>query len=358
MLNSLGEKAKADLGRFVEEIYPKLEKYWDGEIAESFGFNETQKALVRKMLLHSKAHNLLGGKRIRGAFVYYGYLLGKGEVDERVWKAAESIELVHTALLMHDDFMDEDKLRRGKPTTQEYFADGDKHYGNSMAVDDGDAVLCMGFELLLSCGMDDSRVRPAMKQLLRGISNTALGQAYDISLPKSGELTEKKIMDLHRAKTAIYTYENPLFIGAILAGLDEKILAILHDYSMKGGVAFQLQDDILGMYGDEEKTGKSANSDLLQGKSTMLIVNALEGSKEQQEAVLAAWGNKEATAEQIEGAKRAVKESGAYEHSLKVARELAKEAADEAKRLRGKGLNDEAIDFIEGIAEYMVEREV
>ena len=198
-----------------------------------------------------------------------------------------------------------------------------------------------------------------MKQFLRGITNTAYGQAYDCSLPKSGDLTEEKVLSLHKAKTAIYTYENPLFIGAILGGMGEEVTDILHEYSMKGGLAFQLQDDILGLFGDEEKTGKSANSDLIQGKSTLLIIKALEtGTEEQRESIRKAWGNREASEEEIAGAKKAIMESGSYDHSVSVAKKFAMEAVEEAKKLRSLGLNDEAVDFIEGVAEYMVDREV
>ncbi|KKU30194.1 MAG: hypothetical protein UX41_C0008G0009 [Candidatus Collierbacteria bacterium GW2011_GWE1_46_18] len=360
MLNeALGEKAKKTLIGFVEKINPMLEKYWDDEISNSFGFNETQQQLVKKMLLHARSHNLVGGKRIRGAFVYYGYGLGEAVVDERIWKAAMAVELVHTALLMHDDFMDEDKLRRGKPTTHEYFAKGDKHYGEAMAVNVGDAVLCLGYEMLMDCGFESDRVIRAMEKLLRGITNTTYGQAYDVSLPKSGDMTEEKVMSLHKAKTAIYTYENPLFIGGILGGLGEKELSILHEYSMKGGVAFQLQDDILGIYGESEKTGKSDDSDLLQGKSTLLIIKAMEmGNSEQKSAIGDVWGNKVASALQIELAKKAIKDSGSYEYSVKVAKRLAREAVIEARKLREWDMNSNSVDFIEGVAEYMVDREV
>ena len=109
------------------------------------------------------------------------------------------MELVHAALLMHDDFMDEDQTRRGGPTTHMYFGGG--HYGDSMAVDIGDALLCLGFELV-----ED-------KEILRAIVNTAYGQAYDVSLEKFGKWTEDDVLTMHKAKTAIYTYENPLFIG-------------------------------------------------------------------------------------------------------------------------------------------------
>ncbi len=356
-INDLGQTAKEKLIAFVGEMDQKLRKYWEEELALNFGFNETQRELVRKMLLHGKEHNLRKAKRLRGSFVYYGYKLGGGEVDDRVWKAAESVELVHTALLMHDDFMDQDKVRRGLPTTHEYFGGG--HYGDTMAVNVGDAVLCLGYERFLNCGFEQEKVVKAMRKFLRGITNTAYGQAYDTSLPMLGEMTEEKVMSLHRAKTAIYTYENPLLIGAILADLSEEVQKILSDYSVDGGIAFQLQDDILGVFGDEEKTGKSANSDLLQGKVTLLIVSVMEkGTEEQKEAVKKVWGKLEAEISDIERAKKAIKESGSYTYSVEVAKEYAVKAAEIATKLRNRGLRDEAIDYLEGIARYMVQREV
>lgn len=362
--DTLAITAKETLMGFAKEMDSRLEQYWDSEINNNFGFNETQKILVRKMLLHAKEHNLRPAKRVRAAFVMYGYLLGQKNqklemVDERVWRAAEAVEIIHTALLMHDDFMDQDKVRRGLPTTQVFFGEMDGHYGDSMAVNTGDALLCLGYERLLTCGFEPDRVQRAMKQLFRGIANTAFGQAYDMSLPKLGELTEEKVMSLHAAKTAIYTYENPLFIGAILADLSQEVLEVLHDYSMSGGVGFQLQDDVLGVFGDEEKTGKSVDSDLLQGKVTLLIVKVMkDGTQEQKDIVQKLWGKLVANKGDIELAKKAIVDSGSCEYSVEVAKRMSQEAANLTTKLRGLGLNDEAVDYLEGIERYMVEREV
>lgn len=348
--NSLGELART--------MDMRLEKYWDGELEKNFGFEESQKKLVRDVLLHAKEHNLRPAKRVRAAFVYYGYLLGD-EPGEEIWKVMEGVELVQTALLMHDDFMDEDKLRRGLPTTHEFFAKGDKHYGDSMAVNVGDAVLCLGYERVLECGLNRERVLAAAKVLMRGIANTAFGQMYDVTLPKLGDLTEEKVLAVHRTKTAIYTFQNPLIMGGVLAGLDREVLEILKDYSHKGGVAFQLQDDVLGMFGKTEKTGKSNDSDLLQGKSTLLIAKTLElGNEEQKKNLLCAWGKKEATKQEISKAKEAIKNSGSLEYSVSKARDLAKEAMGVAEKLRKLSLNNEAVDDLIWIAEFIVSREI
>jgi len=358
-LNNLAEKAKKSLIDFVGVCDNRLMKYWDQEISRSFGYNESQKDLVKKMLLHAEEHNLRPAKRLRASFVVCGYLLGRKEMDERVWLAAESVELVHTALLMHDDFTDMDIVRRGKPTTHVYFGEGDTHYGNSMAVYVGDTVLCLGFERLLMAGFDGEKTKKVMRQMLRGITNTAFGQSYDVTLPKLGDLTEEKVISLHRAKTAIYTYENPLLIGAILADISEEAMNLLIDYSVYGGVAFQLQDDILGVFGDEEKTGKSANSDILQGKVTLLAAKVMElGDDKDKEDFLKVWGKRDSVFEEIELGKEAIKKSGSYAYSVDLAKKMAKKAAECANKLRSLGLNTEAIDYLEGVALYMVDREV
>ena len=356
--NSLGTKAKNKLIKLANNIDQRLEKYWDGEIGKGFGFEKSQKKIIRKVLLHAKEHNLRSAKRIRAAFVYYGYLLSGEKPNEELWKVMEGIELVQTALLTHDDFMDEDLLRRGLPTSQVYFGNGDKHYGDSMAVSVGDVVLCLGYERVLECGLDRKKVLEAGKILMRGIANTAFGQIYDVTLPKLGELTEEKVLTVHRTKTAIYTFQNPLIIGGVLAGLSSEVLNILIEYSYKGGVAFQLQDDVLGMFGETSKTGKSVDSDLLQGKSTLLIAKTLElGNEEQKQSLMGAWGNKEATKQQIQNAKEAIRESGSYEYSMNKARVMANEAVVIAENLSKYKLNREVIDFLKGIAMYIVNRE-
>lgn len=356
MHTDLAVKAKETLENFVPVIDKRLAEYFDREIKLGFGFNQRQKSVVRNMLLHAKEHNLRPAKRLRGSFVYYGYLLGKNRVTESVWTAALAVEVVHTALLMHDDFMDRDIVRRGGPTTHKYFEakTNNPHYGNSMAVDAGDAVLCAGFDLL--AGVAGKKV---MGQMLRAIVNTAHGQAYDITLETLNRWREDDVINLHKAKTAIYTYENPLKIGGMMAEIPEQALGILHNYAMDGGVAFQLQDDILGVFGTPEKTGKSADSDLLQGKCTMLVLKVFnDGTNGQQSAVRKVWGKLKAARKDLDDAKQAIIDSGSLKYSNDLARKYAAKAAKTASFLRSLNLNSEAIDYIQGIAEYMVNRKV
>lgn len=357
--DSLALRAKNKLMDLVGKVDSRLEVFWEKEIEKDFGYDMEQKKLVKRMLSHAWEHNLRTGKRLRASFVYYGYLLGGKKVTEGVWLAMEAVELVHTALLIHDDFMDEDKLRRGKITTQEYFASGDKHFGESMAVNTGDAVLCLGYERLMSCGLNEGKVGEAMRWLLKGITQTAFGQAYDMGLTKMDKVGSENIIALHKAKTALYTYETPLMIGAILGGVDEQVKKLLTEYSMTGGVAFQMQDDILGVFGDSQETGKSNDSDLLQGKHTLLTTRLMEvGSEEQKKALSRVWGKKKAGKEDLNLAKQAIKDSGAYDYSVKVARELMEQSLRTVDEMRQLMVNMEAVDYLEGIARYLLKREV
>ncbi len=359
MVGSLGQKAKKTLQEFVPEMDAKIRERFEIEIEKNFGFNERQKKLNREILEHAKEYILRPTKRLRGSFVYYGWKLGRdtplrtvlsrgwGEVG---WNAAIGIELVHAALLMHDDVMDRDEIRRGGPTTHKYYEKrygSDAHFGEAMAVGVGDIVLCLGFNLLASCENHKSTIK-----MLSGIVQTGYGQAFDMVLERERGWAEDDIIALHKAKTAIYTYDIPLFVGGSLAGLSGEALKILHDYAMDGGVAFQLQDDILGVYGDDVKTGKLGYRDIKEGKVTLLFV------KSKNERLKELWGKKDITINEVREARRIIEKTGSLEYSRKLAREYAARAAKTAERLRKLELDREAIDYIQGIAEYMVEREV
>jgi geranylgeranyl pyrophosphate synthase len=225
---------------------------------------------------------------------------------------------------------------------------GDLHLGEAMAINAGILLQALGYELLAKCGSSDALVK-----MLRGVTNTAYGQSYDAMLEFGKIWAEEDIIALHKAKTAIYTYENPLLIGAYLADLGPEVRTILSDYAMDGGVAFQLQDDILGVFGTPEKTGKSADSDLKQGKCTLLVLKAFDRPEVQK-----VWGDMQATRADLDAAKQVIIDSGSLTYSRDLAKKYAQKAATTANKLRDLKLNPEAIDYIQGVAEYMVTREV
>lgn len=361
------KKAKQDLLDFVIKIDKELEKYFDAEIAHPMGVNGDQIKLSLNILKHIKEHNLRPAKRLRGAFVYYGYKLFSENDLKEVLKVSTSIELIHTGLLMHDDFMDQDDTRRGKPTTHEYYKNyhiknrfrfDALHYGESMAVNVGDHALLAGYEIVGKSNFNSELKVAAITRALRGVIKTGLGQSVDVTLENRNIAKEKDIIDLHHSKTAIYTYENPLHIGAILAGAKSSDLDLISRYAIPGGVAFQLQDDILGLYGNPEKTGKPAHSDLRQGKMTLLIIKALEfGDKNQQKRLKQIWGKRDLTESEANEARKIVKETGSLKYSHEVSVQWAKKAQKAIPEMYKRKWNKEAVKYLDGIAQYMVERD-
>lgn len=360
--------AKQTLKKFVSRIDKHLANYFEGEIKNAFGVSKKEKKLSKQIWEHIKEHNLRPAKRIRGSFIYYGYKLLGGENDTAIVDAAMSIELIHTALLIHDDIMDQDDTRRGLPTTHKHFSTVHKrnrhrfdpnHFGNSMAINTGDIALLAGYQLLGKSNFPEKLRIRALNQTLRGIINTGIGQAYDVTLEALGKATEQDIIDLHYAKTGIYTYENPLHIGALLAGAKESDLKVISEYAMPGGIAFQLQDDILGLFGNPEKTGKPAHSDLRQGKITLLIIKAIENATRKQFVQLNRyWGNRDLTESGANIVREIVRETGSLEYSKKISIKWAKKAQDAIAMMRKNAWNKEAIDYLDGITQYMIEREV
>jgi geranylgeranyl diphosphate synthase type I len=228
-----------------------------------------------------------------------------------------------------------------------------------MAVTAGDVALMVGFEILGKSDFNNSLKIQAVNRTLRGITNTAFGQTYDITLEGKGVAFEKDITDLHLAKTAIYTYENPLHIGAILAGAKKKDLEVISKYAISGGVAFQLQDDILGLFGDPVKTGKPVHSDLRQGKMTLLIIKALEwGSKKQVKRLKSIWGKRDLIEKEANEVRKIVVDTGSLDYSKKVSIKWAQKAQKAIPYMHRRKWNKKAVEYLDGIAQYMIEREM
>ena len=167
-------------------------------------------------------------------------------------------------------------------------------------------------------------------------------------------LTEHDILTIHRYKTARYTTEGPLQMGAVLAGAGNDAQKAMSAYALPLGQAFQLQDDLLGVFGKEAETGKSTDADLKQGKRTLLVVKALEwGSAAQRAALQSALGNAAASDEQIAAARQALAASGARRYC----QERAIMLADEARNaLLGGTLKTDCQDFLLGLVDFVVER--
>lgn len=264
-----------------------------------------------------------GGKRFRGAFCYWGFrAVATPDADEQqaLLRACAALELLHASALVHDDFMDASDTRRGRPSTHRSFEaehlkagwTGDaEQYGAAAAILLGDLLLTWSDELLRRCGLPLDRVSPAMEVFDICRSEVVAGQFLDVSVQARGRADVETAMTVLRYKSAKYSIERPLHIGAALAGGGPDVLATLTGFGLPLGEAFQLRDDQLGVFGDSEVTGKPAGDDLVEGKRTVLVALALDGVAAERAEVLDQALGTALGADQVEELRTLIIESGA-----------------------------------------------
>ncbi len=230
-----------------------------------------------------------GGKRLRSAFCWWGYRAVRPEpTDEApLLRACAALELLHASALMHDDVLDASDTRRGAPSTHRLFEGRHREagwrgepgpYGTAAAILLGDLLLTWSDELLRRCGLPPDVVERAMLVLDVCRSEVIAGQFLDVSVQARGAADVDAAMSVLRYKSAKYSVERPLHVGAALAGADQQVLDDLTAFGLPLGEAFQLRDDLLGVFGDPSVTGKPAGDDLVEGKRTVLVALALDAA--------------------------------------------------------------------------------
>lgn len=229
-----------------------------------------------------------GGKHLRPAFCYCGWRAAGGAPDSAgIVRAASSLEWLQASALVHDDVMDDSDVRRGRPSAHRSFESrhrdanwvGDaQQFGVGGAILLGDLMLSWCGEMFDSCGLDRGRIVDASHYLDLCKSEVVGGQFLDLVGQSTGVNSIEQAMRIVRFKSAKYTVERPLHIGATLAGGDSDLIAALSAIGIPLGEAFQLRDDVLGVFGDPDVTGKPAGDDLREGKRTVLLARAFENS--------------------------------------------------------------------------------
>ncbi|GLW57277.1 polyprenyl synthetase family protein [Kitasatospora phosalacinea] len=232
-----------------------------------------------------------GGKRLRPAFCYWGWRAAGGASDEPgIERAAAALELLQASALVHDDLMDRSDTRRGLPAVHRRFENlhraggwrGDREqYGASAAVLLGDLLLIWCDELFQRSGLPAAAVAAAKPAFDLMRTEVMLGQYLDVLEPVAGDSADDGAIDRARTvlhyKSAKYTIERPLQVGALLAGAAPGLVDALGGFGLPLGEAFQLRDDLLGVFGDPAVTGKPAGDDLREGKRTLLVAHAMRG---------------------------------------------------------------------------------
>ncbi|MGE2832330.1 polyprenyl synthetase family protein [Mycobacterium sp. SMC-4] len=225
-----------------------------------------------------------GGKYVRSTYMYLGWLCGAAE-DDGALRASASLELLHAFALIQDDVMDASPMRRARPAAHVVFSRWHRErglggsadrFGESAAILLGDLCLVWAAQMLRTSGLDDealTRVWPRYDDMRVEL---AVGQFADLVNSSHAFPTLDEVFDVLRRKSGNYTVRRPLEMGAAMAGCDPEQLMALSGYGSAIGEAFQLRDDVLGVFGSPSMTGKSAHTDMEAGKATSVIVAAYE----------------------------------------------------------------------------------
>lgn len=224
----------------------------------------------------------LGGKRLRPVLMLMAYNMYKDDV-QNILMPAIAIETYHNFTLLHDDLMDRAEVRRGKPCVH-------KKWNDNAAILSGDNMLVLAFHRMIQCN------EKYMPTVLRLFTETALeideGQQYDIDFEDRSDVTEAEYIEMIRLKTSVLL-ACALKIGAVLGGASEQDADALYEFGEKLGLAFQLQDDYLDVYGDFKTFGKQIGGDIMCNKKTYMLINAQLLANKEQAQELNMWLNKE-----------------------------------------------------------------
>ena len=306
--------------------------------------------------------NTVGGKRFRPRMVAIAYdALGGIETEPPAYVGA-AFELLHTALIIHDDVIDRDFVRRGVPNIAGSYRDRAlergmdaavaEHRGVSAAVIAGDLALFNAYRLIDRSGANDV-VRDRLLEVLdEALFASAAGELIDIEY--SGDLeppTVHDILRMARLKTAVYTFECPLQAGAILAGASDAVVATLGDFGREIGIAFQLVDDLLGVFGSESLTGKTTLGDLREGKRTVLVAYAR--MRDGWSAIEEDFGNPELDEEGAERIRAFLTDCGARRYLESLAQDYARRALE---RLSAPHVPSALRDVLIPVADEVLER--
>lgn len=357
---------KPDFATYMAAVLPVFDTVAQDLITQwrSSGFFKKSRALQEDIDVFEKL--LSGGKKLRSAIGLLGFENFSGEEEYRVdaLKAILGYELIHNAFLIHDDVEDNASERRGKPSVHEQYrlkheATGGlvdhAQYGLGVAINTGSLGVFRALDTLWGINNKPSRIIEAQKWLRDVLEGSLQGQRLDLADVRLDQLTKQYVNQVYHRKTAVYTVIGPMGLGAILAGASRRDLAQLNTFGVNLGIAFQMVDDHLGMFGDESSIGKSVDSDIKEGKKTLHFVEGYRRANDSERTFLeGVWGNRDITPTELDQTKELIDRLGVRKFVLDQAVRLA----EKAKIIIPKITYDQTTRAIfEDMAEFIVKRD-
>lgn len=298
------------------------------------------------------------GKMLRGILVLASVEMFGKKIEEQELKVAAALELTHSALLIHDDIMDNDVTRRGNPTIfAQYISEAPKvsdpkAYGISQGINVGDISLFYAYELL-----SESSDRKLIKFFTDELVKVGAAQMQDVAFGyASDNPSNESILNVYIYKSGRYTFSLPLVMGAILSNKDDLTIKKLDEFGEKLGTIFQIKDDELGLFGEEEEIGKPVGSDIRENKKT--IFRALLFSKandDQLHFLNSVFGNEKLSKEEIEKVKELLKTQGVIEEVDLMVENLLSEVRSVLETLE---ISDDSQRLLNEFIEYNLKRSV
>ena len=351
-INVSGSKEANDLYdffRFYFDIKKKFEENID-VINNSFIDESDNKFVIEaiKELIRMNSD----GKYLRAALIALGYMSNNG-TDNKFLPLALAYETFQTSILIHDDIIDNADLRRGKTTIPksyekrfdkydkkvEGFESRKKHIADSLGVCIGDLGFYFASKIVINNYCDDNNFRRILDLYNKIVTNTIKGEIIDVLLPfeeqykKESVTSEDAIMEIYRLKTAWYSIIGPYALGMVLSDVADDKVCKMEDVLYNLGIAFQIKDDILGIYGNESEIGKSASSDISEFKQTILYSYVASKNSTLLKELDKYYGKENLSAEDIDAVKDIFYKSGAKEYSISMMESMFEKSRDKLSKI-------------------------
>ncbi len=349
--NRIMKKVEKALKQFLEEKSKEL----DNPFLSHF-YNEIEKFLFS------------GGKRIRPILMLLSSAAINPNIDEDgIIRASLSLELLHNASLIHDDIMDNAETRRGVAAFHKTFENYSKmnyddeiqnpeDFGVAMGILGGDFLYNVAYNAIHINVFPPEKVLQASLEFNKGFFKVVRGVIIETDFMGKLLISEKEYMEMVAGKTAAL-FEVATKMGAILAGAQDSQLEGLENFAKSAGIAFQIVDDIIGTFGDAKKTGKPTDSDLKEGKKTLLLIKTLENAdKYQKDLLTKIVGNRDSNPEEVEQVKNIMVETGALDYSRSQAKILFEDCVKYLNNINPP-LDEKYKNFLIEIAKMGIQRE-
>lgn len=359
-MRATNSEAQLAISEVKQQVDSQLAKIYEEYIASA---NQIE-ASYGQLLISMQEFIERGGKRLRPYLTYLGYYGLAGDNNPAIIKVAAAQELLHNFLLIHDDIIDRDESRYHGPNISgvyynQFLGNHSEaealHYGRSVALLAGDINHLLTHKVIIDSGFEGDHKLQALNWLTQKTFEVIGGEFLDltVSVEPGSNATKAQLLSVARYKTASYSFECPLVIGALLAGANQADTEALSQFALPLGIAYQLQDDMLGVFGDPSSTGKSITSDLAEGKQTLLMHYGFEyGDSQQVDVLEAVYGRPDLKESDVKKVRYILEENGAAD----AVREEIKDYSHEALESIPSSLSPSVGQELEQLLDSLVDR--